>query len=73
VAAHIFVKLMDESSMALPEAAATQRSIDFSLRPVLIEYSMSAQGLECSIDLGAVRPRISRILKYMDLLLSQRE
>lgn len=72
MAVHVFIRLMDEPPIVVAPPAATERAIDFSLRPELVTYEFSERGLECSIDLGEVRPRIAGVLKYLDQKISER-
>ena len=49
------------------------RALDFTLRPERIQYSITERGLETSVELGEVLPRLAGAIKYMEYLLSLRE
>jgi len=62
-AVHGFAKLQDESPL---ETNVTSFSFNFDLRPERIQYTLTDQGLQISMDLGAVLPRQAEILKFLE-------
>jgi hypothetical protein len=67
--AFVFERLMKDSPLAVT-TIPTFRTVDFSLRPERINYTMTDNGLEISIELGDVLPRIATILRFLEYRLS---
>lgn len=51
-------------------SATSERAVNFTLLPERISYSLTEAGLETSLELGSILPRIGRILQFMEFQLS---
>ena len=51
-------------------SATSERAVDFTLLPERVSYSLSEAGLDISLELGSVLPRVGRILQFLEFRLS---